>query len=65
MNDTMNDKLWMTSRDYMYTISVPPGVEQKQTAALIEIADNLRIIAALLAEQNGYGPSKGGKRKEE
>lgn len=63
MNDILNDKLWMTSGDYRYNLSKLPGFEQKKIYALIEIADNLRIIASLLAKQNGYIPS--GKRKEE
>ena len=42
----INDKLWMTTEEYKE--------DYGQAQVLFEIADNLRIIAGLLAEINGY-----------
>ena len=58
MSEKMNDwrKLWMKPKEYKYNLNILPGFDRKQAAALVEIADNLRIIASLLAEHEGYCP---------
>ena len=50
------NKLDMTSREYKYILNRLPGLDETQTAALVEIADNLRIIAMMLSEHTGVWP---------